>query len=207
MNGINMNRILISILFLILFCSTNSSASWLVYHKPEFKGRVVDIDTNRPLEGAVVVAIYRTEAIGIGDSVDIDIHAREAITDMDGNFRIPSYTTLIQPFSWSTPVCFTIFKPGYGTVSYAGFESTFSGSDITDHEFPAQFNTRLKIRVTTKGEIMLPRVEGKDRLESYRRISLPIGWRSILPIARRIEDEENKVILEIRNQIRANSNN
>ncbi|MBI3583826.1 MAG: hypothetical protein HY096_07745, partial [Nitrospinae bacterium] len=29
---------------------------WMVYHKPAFKGKVIDAETKKPIEGAVVVA-------------------------------------------------------------------------------------------------------------------------------------------------------
>ncbi|MEK7846623.1 MAG: hypothetical protein AAB257_06635, partial [Nitrospinota bacterium] len=92
------------------------AGGWLIYSKPEFKGKVIDAETKEPIEGAVVVAVYSKQAIRIEpESVGITIDVKESLTDKDGDFRIPSYITIIDPFAWSKPVTFIIFKPGYGS--------------------------------------------------------------------------------------------
>jgi len=44
--------------------SSDSFAGWLIYHKPEFKGKVIDAKTKEPLEGAVVVVAYYQKTFG-----------------------------------------------------------------------------------------------------------------------------------------------
>ena len=114
-----MKKVLIFI-FLILIIAITSFPShafvWMVYHKPAFKGKVIDAETKEPIEGAVVVAVYNKATIGLGaGTLSSVINVREALTDKDGMFRIPSYTTMIQPFSWEISATFIIFKPGYGS--------------------------------------------------------------------------------------------
>lgn len=113
-----LKKCLIVFLMAILFSigSATPSHAWLIYHKPEFKGKVIDAETKEPIEGAVVVAVYRKKAIRIGpESVSITMDVREALTDKDGIFYIPSYTTIIDPLAWEKAVNFIIFKPGYGS--------------------------------------------------------------------------------------------
>jgi len=43
---------------------------------------------------------------------------QETLTDENGEFIIPSYTTLIQPLSVSSFVHFIIYKPGYGNFPW-----------------------------------------------------------------------------------------
>jgi hypothetical protein len=104
---------LISIYLIALF-PTASSASWLLYHKPEFKGRVIDAETKAPINGAVVVATYYKSTMGVPHHYSSIINVQETLTDQNGEFSIPSYTTLIQPLSMSSFVHFIIYKPGYG---------------------------------------------------------------------------------------------
>jgi len=52
-------RIIITALLLVVLMTTSSEAGWLIYHKPEFKGRVLDTETKEPIEGAVVVVVDR----------------------------------------------------------------------------------------------------------------------------------------------------
>ena len=96
--------------------SSDSFAGWLIYHKPAFEGKVIDAETKEPIEGAVVVAIYNKTLMSLGAGTNsYEIHVRETLTDKDGYFRIPSYSTIIQPFSWEDSATFIIYKPGYGS--------------------------------------------------------------------------------------------
>ena len=105
-----------SITRLIIFIATIALSSGCVYHKPEFTGQVLDKETKQPIKGAVVVAVYGKEMLGItgAGSLTKTINVREALTDKKGMFIIPSYTTIITPLSWSRKTTFIIFKPGYG---------------------------------------------------------------------------------------------
>jgi hypothetical protein len=89
---------------------SESHAGWLIYHKPEYKGRVIDAETKEPIEGAVVAVYYMKDNLG---GVSYIIHTKEALTDQNGEFVIPSYTTLIAPYSIEYDAKFIIYKPGY----------------------------------------------------------------------------------------------
>ena len=188
-----MKQIAIALMFLLFVSITPCSASWLLFHKPEFKGKIVDIESKEPIEGAVVVAIYRKQVIGVGDSVTMDFDAREAVTDKDGSFRIPSYTTLIQPLSWSIPTQFIIFKPGYVCDGTLGREEDFSGTGtVSDREYTASWNSSLKYKISKTGIVMLRKVTGKDRLESYSRFDsrLSLYQKELLVINELIRSED-----------------
>src|SRR3989338_11661307 len=110
---------LIGSLMIALFFMSSATPSyafwWMGYHKPAFKGKVIDAATKEPIEGAVVVVVYSKTAIGIAESYSVTINVRETLTDKNGEFYIPSYTTIIQPLSWEEWASFIIFKPGYGS--------------------------------------------------------------------------------------------
>lgn len=196
-----MNRIILTAILLLLMFAATGNASWLVFHKPEFTGKVVDIETNEPIEGAVAVAIYRVHSLAVADSVDYSIGAQEALTDKNGEFRIPSYTTMIQPLSWSIPTEIIFFKPGYVCDGDIGREEDFSGERTkSDREYTASWNRSLKYRIAKNGIVMLRKVHGKDRIESYRRFYIPIDLRNILPIAQKFEHNENTYVLEMQNR-------
>jgi hypothetical protein len=199
-----MSRIFLITLFFILSFEVNCNASWLIFHKPEFKGKIVDIDTQEPIEGAVVVAIYRKEQIGLApDSVDIDIDAREALTDRNGEFVIPSYTSSINPLSWSIPVQFIIFKPGYYCTGQIGLEEEFSGSKKHKIEIAAGSSKGQKFRALETGVLMLAKVAGKDRIESYNNIGgeIPI-FKKQLPIAYEMKNNERPIAIRLEREWR-----
>src|SRR3989338_394599 len=107
--------IIILLLLTLTFISVPSHA-WLIYHKPEFKGKVIDSETKEPIEGAVVVVTYsKTVFRFMPETGDVIIEVKETLTDKDGNFSIPSYTTMIDPLAWESHADFIIFKPGYGS--------------------------------------------------------------------------------------------
>ncbi len=117
-----LNRSLLSFVMCVLFSISIATPShalwWMVYHKPAFKGKVIDAETKEPIEGAVVVVVYSKTSIGIAESYSVVINVRETLTDKNGEFYFPSYTTIIQPLSWNPGwqgVDIIIFKPGYGS--------------------------------------------------------------------------------------------
>jgi hypothetical protein len=100
-----------------------SHASWLIYHKPEFKGKVIDSETRAPIEAAAVSVYYKVLYYDIGGGGTRVIHTKETLTDENGEFFIPSYTTLMLPFNTSDDVGFIIYKPGYAGYPYLCGES------------------------------------------------------------------------------------
>jgi hypothetical protein len=100
-------------------------ASWLIYHKPEFKGKVIDMETKAPIEGAAVSVYYKVQYYDIGGGGTRVIHITETLTDENGEFVIPSYTSLMLPFNTSAGAGLIIYKPGYGGYPCKSPESYF----------------------------------------------------------------------------------
>lgn len=193
-----MKLLVIITVSLCLFITTTCNASWLVFHKPEFKGRIVDIETNEPIEGAVVVVIYRKLQMAVGDSVDMAIDAREALTNKSGEFTFPSYSTFINPLSSGNPVQFIIFKPGYACNGMLELEEEFSGNGTRpDRDNFTSWNHDLKYRILKAGVVMLPKVTGKDRIESFRNFYWGHDFKTKLQHASSIKLNENKYILTL----------
>jgi ankyrin repeat protein len=139
---------------LILFCVSFATVllaspchAWLVYHKPAFKGKVIDATTKKPIEGAVVVVVYEKIEAGLGPGWSaFPFDARETLTDKDGVFQVSSYTTVIHPFSFNSHVNFIIFKPGYGQFHPINMaESTLFGSDRLEHFFSEDFGKEKEL--------------------------------------------------------------
>ncbi len=187
--------IVLSVLFL------NASvchASWLIYHKPEFKGKVVDLDTNEPIEGVVVVAIYEKATHGPADTVTSSFDAREALTDNKGEFTIPSYTTFISPISTSYDVEFIVFKPGYAWERPVRLERTFSGKLTQEFDIPVMWNKGLKCVVLKSGVVKLPKAKtDKDRINSFYSTGQIESFKNKLPLSIEIVEKERLFIMEL----------
>ncbi len=109
-------KIVVLAVIMVGLIAAFSEAGWLIYHKPEFKGKILDADTKQPIEGAVVVVVYKKKVFRfMPESGSQIMDVRETLTDKEGIFKIPSYTTIIDPLSWSSYCDFMIFKLGYGT--------------------------------------------------------------------------------------------
>lgn len=109
------NRRIVIVLFLIVFFIPVPSHAfwWMIYHKPAFHGKVIDAETKQPIEGAVVVVEYVKGTVSVPEAYHSTIEVKETLTDKNGEFYIPSYTTIIQPLSVEWRAIFTIYKPGY----------------------------------------------------------------------------------------------
>ncbi len=114
------NIITLSMLIILTFLATSAHA-WLIYSKPEFRGRIIDAETKQPIEGVVVVVVYKDHTIvgGPGGGGTSVIKAKETLTDKKGEFYFSAYTTLMGPNSREHYVDFIIFKPGYSYGSPA----------------------------------------------------------------------------------------
>jgi hypothetical protein len=109
---------LVFIIFFIFLLAYLSQVSWLIYQKPEVKGKIIDAESKEPIEGVVVSAYYEVNTYDIAGGGTRVIHTKETLTDVDGVFTIPAYTTIFSPFSTAHEVGMIIYKPGYG--SYPG---------------------------------------------------------------------------------------
>ncbi|MBI3585376.1 MAG: hypothetical protein HY096_15675, partial [Nitrospinae bacterium] len=127
---------------------------WMVYHKPAFKGKVIDAETKKPIEGAVVVAIYYADPIisGPGGGSAFIINIKETLTDKNGEFYISSYTTITNPNAMESDVEFIIFKPGYG--SFPNYQKTPSGLKPVDQQifFSKEIGSKGELEMWIKGE-------------------------------------------------------
>lgn len=134
-------------LFTLIFFSSNLTyAGWLIYHKPEFRGKVIDAETKKPIEGAVVVAIYKKHPIisgPAGGSASI-VNIKETLTDEKGEFYFPPYTTFIQPLAKEWRTDFVIYKPGHGC--YPGLQVKPPKFVDPEKFFSGELGTKVEIQ-------------------------------------------------------------
>jgi hypothetical protein len=90
--------------------------SYLPYYELNpFTGKVIDVDTKEPIDGAAVLAVYYDQTITIAGTNTYPIDAQETLTDAKGEFKIPE----VKRWFGGRPgtvveASITIFKPGYG---------------------------------------------------------------------------------------------
>lgn len=187
-----MLRITILSMLLVAFMAASSEAGWLIYHESEFNGKIIDIDTKQPIEGAVVVVEYKKETLGMGaGNYSTVIGVRETLTDKDGNFHFPSYTTLIQPFSWQDHTVFLIYKPGYASLEL-GLKNYFTGEKTTEREGSSP-GSEFKYRLLA-GIVELPQLRTREQRLSARMIYIEDYTAKELPLLYKALNEEGKLL-------------
>ncbi len=161
---------------ILVLVDTSSEAGWLIYHKPAFKGKVIDAETKKPIEGAVVVVVYeKGNWNGPGGGYTSAVKVKETLTDKNGEFKFPSYTTLILPFlSEESDAVFLIYKPGYGYFAPHGIS-------VPDMEifFSQGFGEMRDIKI----------LWGTEQLEGYipKWVRIPFGIVELLKLKTREE--------------------
>ena len=110
--------------FWVTFASAGSAS--LFYSDGPWSGKVIDSETKEPIEGAVVLTVWRkVYATPAGDN-SYFLDAIEVLTNKEGKFIIPKFRAvniipIIRRFEGPD---FTIFKPGYtafSSIEYVGW--------------------------------------------------------------------------------------
>jgi hypothetical protein len=116
-----------------------------------YKGKVVDKETNEPIEGAVVFIKFSTDfQLSPGGPVSHFVDAVEVMTDQNGEFEIPRQR--INTFRifhvWDKYAPVIIFKPGYGAYPrHSGTEPHFGmAGGIPVNEYVTIKLPKLKTR-------------------------------------------------------------
>ena len=117
-------RTVIGLIFISVLVSQSACAADRTY-----QGKVIDADTLKPIEGAVVVAIWRKTRAGIAGSDTRFKDAKETLTDKKGEWSITGpegdvdkligILQVIGVFITKAPE-FIIYKPGYVKYWTAG---------------------------------------------------------------------------------------
>lgn len=129
----------IALLICILLAMTgNAFGDGLVYfYDGPYRGKVIELETGRPIEGAVVAARWR---ITVWVHTEILCDAQETITDKNGDFKLPLGWCINHPFAEMDKPRVVVFKPGYLGYPPLGYDQEqrrahmpdFSGQEFRD---------------------------------------------------------------------------
>jgi hypothetical protein len=157
-----MKRILLLFIW-VVWGSISSSA-----YAATFNGKVIDVDTREPIEGAVVVAVWHEATATLsGESTRVK-DVGECLTDKNGEWKIDgprakwggsitSIYTFLTGSYYTRPPQFIVFKPGYcswpagfgidsckGKLKPSGNEKLANGETV---ELSKLTNNRDRLRV------------------------------------------------------------
>jgi hypothetical protein len=117
------NKIIFKIFFIILLLAVcKVELCWSMgflqsgYVMSSYKGKVIDKDTKKPIEGVLVAGIYQEGYISIAGSGTFDFDAQEILTDAKGEFVIPERSVKSKKYKGQKSADLVSFKPGYKMV-------------------------------------------------------------------------------------------
>ncbi len=90
-------------------------AGWLgfLYVDGTYQGKVLDMESNQPIEGAVIMGLWRRVSFG-AHPVETYHDVQETLSDSEGNFTIPgTWGGSIPLVSGVKEPVFIIFRPNY----------------------------------------------------------------------------------------------
>lgn len=182
----------IALLVTWLVCPQESQAAsgWIFYWDGSYHGKVIDAETKEPIEGAVVVATYAVSCYRIVQQNAKAVGVQEALTQANGEFRIPSYWTVTTPECWPRFTSFTVFKPWYHTFPVS---AAFIGKGLDPRVYSPENPTLKRSEdIFRAGAIIeLPPIKtAKDLREIDVFFSLDISpFKHKLPHLKRLEEE------------------
>jgi hypothetical protein len=118
-----MSRLRTAAAILPLITLSTTALSGCVFYQKPLHGTVVDAETKQPIQGAVVVGRWRPWRLVIpfGSHLDVPRHVAEAVTNSEGEYRLPSWGPVL---CWPTatidyPPDLLAYKSGYEPKSNA----------------------------------------------------------------------------------------
>jgi hypothetical protein len=104
-----------------LLLIVTGGCGYLMRYDGPYKGKVVDADTGKPIEGVVVLGEWYKETPTPAGAVSSYYDARETVTDKNGEFEIPGKELKI--LSTVAPMSVLIFKVGYEYIGPGPWDS------------------------------------------------------------------------------------
>lgn len=97
---------------LILFLAAPEAFSdgLIYFYDGPYKGKVIELETKKPIEGAVIAATW---LITTWVHTEKFCDAKETISDKNGEFELPKGWCISHPFAKIDKPWVVVFKPGY----------------------------------------------------------------------------------------------
>ena len=99
---------------ILLFITITSISCKPDRYDGPYRGKVIDAETGKPIEGVVVLGVWYKEISTAGGGVSSYYDAKETVTDKDGEFEIEGVKRKI--FTYIGQMNVLIFKAGYEYV-------------------------------------------------------------------------------------------
>ncbi|MCI4627085.1 MAG: carboxypeptidase-like regulatory domain-containing protein [Candidatus Magnetoovum sp. WYHC-5] len=130
-------------LLLLFIASITCLMYGCIYYEGPIHGQVIDKETKKPIEGAVVVTIWFKKFIDIGGGHSEYYDSQEAVTDKNGEFWM-SGTGLVLFTYLDEYRSIEVFKVGYRYYGSVWLDKEFIFKNIIDRYF---LKDKIKIQI------------------------------------------------------------
>ena len=171
----------------LIWMSSVQEAEAKTYRGP-FEGRVVDADTQEPIEGAVVRVEWDILHGWVGESF---YDEAEVLTDANGGFSIPKKWSLNPWYNIVMESSVMIYKRGYGSVGHAYWPTLHEAAKFYETLTPEKrklMGPKLYYNIRFEGELPVFLLKKLDTREER--------WRSIPSIDGDVPDDKAKLLRE-----------
>jgi len=107
--------------FFMVYLIFTSGCGFIAWRDGPYKGKVIDAETGKPLEGVVVLGVWYKELPSPGGTVGSYFDAQETVTNKNGDFEVKGLG--LQIFSTVSGMHVLIFKAGYEYIGSGPWES------------------------------------------------------------------------------------
>ena len=151
-----------------------------------FHGRIVDVDTGEPIEGAVIHVTYRAYGASAAGAIGTEVAVRETLSNADGEYVIPAETIEHECFRGQLSGDIQFFKPGYGVIGHKRLQ--LSCPDREKEKVFSHYEEPVCVTVSGKYLIWgLPKLKTKEeRIDNLRSVHR----------ARRIPVDNQKLLIQ-----------
>ncbi len=104
-----------------LWILTSGCVQYIARYDGPYEGKIIDSETKKPIEGAVVLGVWFKEEPTVAGAVSSYYDAGETVTDAKGDFRIPGKGLKI--LSDVGVMNVLIFKAGYEYIGLGTWEA------------------------------------------------------------------------------------
>ncbi len=168
--GHKMKNLIIVFIFNLLFLTSCYAARI----DGPYEGRIIDADTDQPIEGVIVLGVWYTETPSAAGALHRFYDAMETVTDKNGEFKIKGLG--LKVLSNVIPMDVLIFKAGYehfGLGPWTGLKSKgWKGKETS-------YDPVLKTKVTK------PVFDSKEKVKWE-------GDKAIIPLKKLTMEERKK---------------
>ncbi len=146
------------------------SACAVVHRYPAYRGKVLELGTDQPIEGAGVLAVYWMNTYTMPESNSRYVGYQAVLTDNAGRFEVPSkiFTDFYPMAMYDSNVGITIYKYGYG--NFPGSTNPARPKHVTTDPPVGAYIPPMDKEIIFR----LPKLETEDEISEHGKRYVPL---------------------------------